>query len=1057
MRNYIGFLLIAILAANGFSAVQAQEARVSGADDLHLRGKVMTSYQISSGEHILAFTEGFELSIGDNLLKSRQAIVWLNSQMTEYQGITNIEYRVKVYLEGNVSIEKGAGSKTTDLVLGTPDGELAKTVAGGVESTVAEFMVSGEVFATAENRVVQDVRDSQLYQNALVATGKIKSAPSEEPAVVQADSAGSPQAAEKPAVAKKAKKSAAAHKKEKPAAAKKAAAVKTKQPGIFGKSAKKQAKQPQQVKQVQQVKQAPKAGSALPPVPQAPPPKFQYPVNISGLGTEPVRMTNESLPDGTNIATILNRFYLWQKQDEQGGLLEFQANSAVIFYSRNSAGEPNDVNGLLAGNTVKAIYFRGDIIMTEGLRTIRADEAYYDLEKKQGLAVNAVMRNYDPFRGIPIYVRAAKLRQVSENKFKGENVTLTNSEFYVPRLAMTASEIVITDTTTVDEQTGKLGDQSYDAMMKNVKFKVNNKTVFWLPKIRTSLKRTDTAIRRASVGSDSDFGTSLETEWYLARVLGLRESAGVDSSLLLDYYSKRGVGAGAAIKYKRDDYFGVLDSYIIHDRGEDDLSRDREDIKPTTTLRGRFKWQHRQFLPYNWQLTLETSYLSDENYLEAFHRGEFLTDKEQETLIHLKRIKDNWAFAILGKWRINNFADQLEELPSAQYHLKAQSLFDDKVTLYHDSSVGRYRQRIGNNHSLPIVSSEDFTFASTRTELDMPLKVGSGSTKVVPYIAGTLGYDDRSGFARDLVTGTGTEFGSEKIFIGEFGVRASTQYHKTYKNARSRFWDINGLRHIVKPYINAAIFAESSSAVEQKDVFNLGVLQRWQTKRGVGNKERTVEWMRLNANFTWVGNDSAEPVRPDKFIWNNSSVPLSALSAPHIFNGDLGSPFRMFETFGMQRNSFNADYVWRISDTTAILSDLNYDVTGRNIEQFNIGFSRLRWPNLSYYIGARYLRSTDIDGEQGSNAFTFAATYKLNPRYSITFSHQYDFDYGERIASQVTLIRRYNRLFYGLTFSMDESLDRQAIVLSIWPEGVSELSIGSRRFMGLDAPQERND
>ena len=73
MRNYIGFLLIAILAANGFSAVQAQEARVSGADDLHLRGKVMTSYQISSGEHILAFTEGFELSIGDNLLKSRQA------------------------------------------------------------------------------------------------------------------------------------------------------------------------------------------------------------------------------------------------------------------------------------------------------------------------------------------------------------------------------------------------------------------------------------------------------------------------------------------------------------------------------------------------------------------------------------------------------------------------------------------------------------------------------------------------------------------------------------------------------------------------------------------------------------------------------------------------------------------------------------------------------------------------------------------------------------------------------------------------------------------------
>jgi hypothetical protein len=342
----------------------------------------------------------------------------------------------------------------------------------------------------------------------------------------------------------------------------------------------------------------------------------------------------------------------------------------------------------------------------------------------------------------------------------------------------------------------------------------------------------------------------------------------------------------------------------------------------------------------------------------------------------------------------------------------------------------------------------------------MPLKVGSGSTKVVPYIAGTLGYDDRSGFARDLVTGTGTEFGSEKVFIGEAGARASTQYYKTFNNVHSRFWDLNGLRHIVKPYASAAIFAGSTDAVEQKDSFNLGVLQRWQTKRGVGSKERTVEWMRLNANFTWLSNKDSELElrRPDKFIWNNSFVPLSALSSPHIFNGDLGSPFRGFETFGMQHDSFNADYIWRISDTTAILSDLNYDVENRNVEQFNIGFSRLRWPNLSYYIGTRYLRNVEVgDEEKSSNAFTFAITYKINPRYSITLAHQYDFESKERIASQVTLIRRYHRLFYGLTFSMDESLDRQAIVLSIWPEGVSEMSIGSRRFMGLDAPQERND
>ncbi len=1036
MRNYLSFLLIAFLAANGLSANQAQEARVSGADDLHLRGKVMDSFQSSDSEHILAFTEGFELSIGDNHLKSEQAIIWLSSRITEYQGVTNVNYRAKVYLEGDVSIKRGAGSKTTDL-------ELAETVAGGVESMAAEFMVSGEVFATAENRIEQDVRDSQLYKNALVATGRIKPAPAEEPAITQETQ----EAAGKPAVSQKrkltvTKKNVA----EEPVAER--TVTKAKKPGIlggiFGKGSKKQAEQPQQVKQ------APQPVAAPPP----PPPKFQYPVNISGLGTEPVRITNETLPDGTNIATILNRFYLWQKQDEQGGLLEFQADSAVIFYSRTSAGEADGADGILAGNTVKAIYLRGDIITTEGRRTIRADEAYHDFQTRQGLVVNAVMRNYDPFRGIPIYVRAARLRQLSENKFQGNNVTLTNSEFYVPRMAMTVSEVVITDTTAVDEQTGELGDHSYDVQMKNVKFKLDNRTVFWWPGIRSNLQRVDTAIRRASAGYDSDFGLSLETDWYLARILGLRESAGVDSSFLFDYYSKRGIGIGIAIEYEKDDYFGNLDGYIINDHGKDDLSRDRRNVEPVRSLRGKFRFRHRHFLPYNWQLTLEAGYLSDEYFYESYNRGEFFTSKEQETLIHLKRLKDNWAFAILGKWRINDFADQLEELPSAQYHLKAQSLFGDKVTLYHDSFVGRFRQRIGDNHRLPIVSAEDFTFGMTRSELDMPLQVGTA--KVVPYIAGTFGYDDRSGFARGLVTGTGTAFGSKDVFIGEFGVRASTQYYKTF-DVHSVFWDLNGLRHIVKPYASAAIFAESSDAVEQKDVFNIGILQRWQTKRGTGSKERTVEWMRLNANYTWVGNDSAAPVRPDKFIWNNSLVPLSALSAPHIFNGDLNRRYRMFETFGMQRDSLNVDYIWRISDTTAILSDLNYDMTDRNIEQFNIGFSRLRWPNLSYYIGARYLRSTNVKGEIGSNAFTFAATYKINPRYSITLTHQYDFDYGKRIASQVTLIRHYHRLFYGLTFSMDESLDRQAVVLSIWPEGVSELSIGSRSYMGLDSPQERND
>jgi hypothetical protein len=106
---------------------------------------------------------------------------------------------------------------------------------------------------------------------------------------------------------------------------------------------------------------------------------------------------------------------------------------------------------------------------------------------------------------------------------------------------------------------------------------------------------------------------------------------------------------------------------------------------------------------------------------------------------------------------------------------------------------------------------------------------------------------------------------------------------------------------------------------------------------------------------------------------------------------------------------------------------------------------------LSYYIGSRYLRRIDNNyGEKGSNAFIFATTYVLDPRYTLVYSGQLDFDYEATVRSDITLIRRYHRIYCGLTYSADASLDRQAIVFSVWPQGVPAFAIGPRRYMGLN-------
>ncbi|MDD5010690.1 MAG: LPS assembly protein LptD [Phycisphaerae bacterium] len=1003
-KRFNCLLLVLVFCAIGISALDERGTQFFGAEDLHLRGGAMTTYQAGDGEHILVFREGFDLVLGDNRLKSEQAVVWLVRNVVEYSGVRNIDYKATVYLQDKASMKTGAGAKTSGM-------EVSEAVVDGADSLVAEFRISGEIFATAESRAEEDPRASLLYRNALVATGQIKVVPE----------AGKPD--ERTVIVRQQKEIEEA---EKPNILER----------VFGRD---KTGQPVQTPSV----------SAVTGAPLAPAPKFQYPVNISSATETPVRITNETLPDETSVATILNRFYLWQKQDELGRLLEFQADSAVIFYTRKTKDAKAD-SDVLPSSTVKAAYFRGGVVMTEGNRTIRADEVYYDFQAKQALAVNTVMRTFEPERGVPIYVKAAKLRQVAEHKFAGNDVTVTNSEFYVPRISATASEVYIVDRTAIDQQTGMLGGHSYDIMMKKVKMKLDNRTVFYWPMMRGNFEVPDIPLRKLQFSRDGTFGTAVESEWYLAKVLGLREPAGVDSRLMIDSYSKRGLGLGADISYTRNDYFGNINGYIIDDKGKDDLGRNRKNVEHGESLRGMFNFHHRHFLPYHWQLTLETSYISDEHYLESFNREEYFSGQGRDTVMHLKWLKDNRAFSILGNWRINDFADQLEELPSLQYHLTGESLFNDKFTFYSDSIAGRYRQRIGKDHNLRI-STETFTFGSSRAELEMPLKFTKGN--VVPFIAGTFGYDYRGGFSRGKAIGTSRQTGEREVYIGQAGVRASTQYWKHF-DVRSKFWDVNGIRHIVKPYANASVFVENSEEVKQRDVFSFGVLQRWQTKRGSEEKSRILDWMRLNLEYSAVSNDT-DIKRADRVLWNNSFAPLSNILAPDIFFGDL-TGYRTFETFGPQRDSFNADYIWRLSDTTAILSDLNYDVKDNAIEQFNIGLSRLVWPNLSYYIGTRYMRSVEIDGEKGSNAVTFAMTYRLSPRYTISFAHQYDLERDGTITTQVSLIRRYHRLYYGLTYGIDESLDRRTIMLSIWPEGLGELGFGSRSLVGLETPKERN-
>jgi hypothetical protein len=773
-----------------------------------------------------------------------------------------------------------------------------------------------------------------------------------------------------------------------------------------------------------------------------------YTISVSSLSETPPVF--ESSRDGdTEIITWIGRAYVvWQEQTEGASPsepIELQADTLVAWRKTAGSGQSSAGRSSTEFGGVSEVYVAGDVLLREGQRTIRATELYYDLQNKRGLARNAVLRTFDAGRGIPVYVRAKELRQLGDSRFEADDISLTTSEFWTPQISAKASKVRIIDTIQ-DADSNEAGrDSSYSAQMKDVRFKYYDTTVLRLPTMRSNLLSPAVPMKSIRMGRDSTFGPSVETQWFLGRILGLQEPEGTDSTLFLDYYGKRGPGGGVAVEYERENYFGRVLGYAINDHGEDRLGRTRKNVEVPDEDRGRFAFQHRQFLPDDWQLTAEVSYLSDRNFLEQFYREEFYAGKEPETLLHLKRIEDNRALAFLGKVRINDFQDEVEELPSAEYHWTGQSFFDDRFVFFSDSQASRLRYRFGEGRR---GEPEDyFTFTETRNELDMPLALGN--SKVVPFVAGTLGYDDGAGFHRELDEPSLES--EDEVGIGEAGVRTSTQaFWRVYPDVESELWDLHGLRHTVRPSLAAVTYAATNEVADQRDTLDLGVSQKWQTKRGPLGNRQIVDWLELDVDFVWVADSGEDTAGPDRFLWNQPFIPLINRTGGQV------PPFdrRSTDLFGPQRNYTSAAMTWRASETMSVLSDAYLDMQSGTVEQADLGFSRLCWPNLSYFIGTRYLRDVDNGlGQHGSNAVTFALTYVLDPRYTLAFAQQYDFDYNANIRSDLTLIRKYHRVNFAVTLSVDDSLDEERIVFSLWPEGVPELTIGLRRYVGLGASE----
>ncbi len=726
--------------------------------------------------------------------------------------------------------------------------------------------------------------------------------------------------------------------------------------------------------------------------------------------------------NGEWVATMLDGVHFSRGAANDANFIEGQARAAVLF-----ADPPADnAGGGFDPANMRGVYLEGDVVVTQGDRFVRANSMYYDFKSSRALILNAVMRAYAGGGDVPVYIRAREARQLSESELLARDVVVSTSEFYTPHYHIGASELYIAADAGDTAAVGLTSAGSGEFRLSDASFNVLGTPVLPWPAASGNLKRTDGVLKGVSMGNDDDFGFTFETRWQPFSLLSMQTPEGFeDTTFGVDVFTKRGIGFSLNSDYEHDKDYGEFRGYYINDDEDQDNLGPMRDNRISNSNRGRATWRHRQYLDDDWDLTIEVSYLSDENFLESYFEDEFDNAKDQETYIQMRKQRDNWAFTITNEVQVNNWLPVTESHPDVAFRMVGEPI--GPFTWFSENRIGIVRRRpdernlftsTGNPFTQPQNARSGAVFRlDSRQEIQWPFDVGP--IRVAPFATGRATYWD------DSPTSGGVGRG-----YGVAGVRGSMYLSRTQPNASSDILDINGLRHIIKIDGMGWIAGSSrpskelffyNNGIEDIDAVSgatFGVRQRWQTKRGAPGRERTVDVLTIDIEAGFFSNAQGDE-RTNGYV--SMTRPEESITSNYV------------------STRFN----WRMGDTTYLLGDASYDIDGGDIDIANLSLAVERSPRFSYFLGWRMIGETD------SNLIGFGGKYKASEKHRFAVAQYTDIDRGSTERFDITYVRKFPRWFASFTVSLDEVKDNLSISFAMWPEGATNVALGNKRYTSL--------
>ena len=610
---------------------------------------------------------------------------------------------------------------------------------------------------------------------------------------------------------------------------------------------------------------------------------------------------------------------------------------------------------------------QGHVRLQRGPELLTADSIHYNFLTKKIIGENFKVGQ------APFFIQSDVLAgDQAANVYVGASGYITTDDYANPAYRVRARTLVIVPGEYI--------------IAKNATLWLGKVPVFYFPYYRRSLKHRSNHFL-ATPGYRSSFGPFLLTSynWYWTEKL--------DGAVHLDERVKRGVGGGPDINWHMGPWSEGRFRYY---RAQDDDPGLDSNLKPIPSERQRIWFSEEATLRSNLTAKVVVRYQSDSLVVRDFFESEYRKNVQPSSFAEVNQLWPNFSLDLFAQPRINTFFDTVERLPDLRLTGYRQQIGPSPFYYESQSSFGYFRHEFADG-------STNLAFAAERGDTFHQILLPwtfFDWLNIIPRAGGRFTYYGEA-------EGPGANTTEHNRTVFNTGAEVTTKASRLWPGVSSRFWEVDGLRHIIQPSINYVFVPKPSVPTNQLPQFDTV----FPTTRLL-----PIEFPDFNAI------DSIDSQNVLRLSLRNKLQTKRRDGVENLVNWALYTDWRLKPHPGQGTFSDGfSDLDLKPFHWLTLNSEVRYGIGHGSLREANHTVILAPHDTWSLALGHRYLQPDPAFGTNGNNLIFSSVYYRFNENWAARMSHHFEARDGTLEEQFYTLYRDLRSWTASLTLRLRDN------------------------------------